>query len=78
MSFEPHAFTQGLDTEGFTLCLMLYCHHWDIFSNFEKGALPFHFALGNASDVASPVSSPIFPIPQQLLAGNAHQWTGSS
>lgn len=56
---ETRAFTQGLGTEGFLLCFTLSCHHRDVFTNFKPGAPYFRFSPGDASDVASPVSSPV-------------------
>lgn len=37
----------------------LSCHHRDVFTNFKPGAPHFRFSPGDASDVASPVSSPV-------------------
>lgn len=38
---------------------MLSCHHRDVFTNFKPGAPYFRFSPGDASDVTSPVSSPV-------------------
>lgn len=54
---ETQALTKGLGTEGFMLYFMIYCHHCDVFTNFVPGVPHFQFALVDASDVASPVSS---------------------
>lgn len=76
-SLPSHVHSQGLlrgappgqlpstaHLEGPKLGLMLYCHHFEVLSNFLKQkATHFHFALGSAHRVVSPVHSLALPLP---------------